>query len=245
MTTTLDLSELSRSLGGSARLGGRLAVPETPGPWPGVVAVHEIFGVDDVMVRQAERLAAAGYLVLMPDLFSDGGARRCLVSTLRAALSGKGRAYADIEAARRTLVAHPDCTGEVGLIGFCMGGAFALVAAGQGGYGAVSANYGVLPRKIDRALADACPVVGSYGGRDRTLPKAAAKLEAALTRAGVPHDVKEYPQAGHSFLNDAENAPKMVLPLTRIANIGPDPEAAADAWKRIEEFFARYLKPIN
>ncbi|MEV0052896.1 dienelactone hydrolase family protein [Saccharopolyspora shandongensis] len=240
--TTIDLTPRSAALGGSRKLTGHLAKPGGPGPWPGVVVVHEAFGVDDVMLRQTERMAEAGYLALLPDLFTDGGTRRCLVPTMRAALSGRGRAYADLEAARTELADRPDCTGKVGLIGFCMGGSFALVAAGRGIYDAASANYGQLPKDIDRALAEACPVVGSYGGRDGMLKGAAAKLDAALERAGIPHDVKEYPEAGHSFLNDAENAPRIMRPLLRISGAGPHPESAADAWRRIEDFFAEHLK---
>lgn len=174
------------------------------------------------MLRQTERLARAGYLALMPDLFADGGARRCLVPTMRAATSGRGRAWADLEAARQTLAEHPDCTGRVGVIGFCMGGSFALVAAGRGAFDAASVNYGLLPEDAERALAESCPVVASYGGRDRMLKGAAARLESVLEGAGVPHDVKEYPGAGHSFLNDAENAPRLLRPLTRISGIGPE-----------------------
>lgn len=84
-------------------------------------------------------------------------------------------------------------------------------------------------------------MVASYGGRDRMLKGAAARLESVLEGAGVPHDVKEYPGAGHSFLNDAENAPRLLRPLTRISGIGPEPESAADAWRRIEGFFAEHL----
>lgn len=171
--TPLDLTELSASLGGSRRLCGHLARPEGAGPWPGVV-VHEALGADDVMLRQTERLARAGYLTLMPDLFADGGVRRCLVPTMRAATSGRGRAWADLEAARQTLAEHPDCTGRVGVIGFCMGGSFALVAAGRGTFDAASVNYGLLPKDADRALAESCPVVASYGGCDRMLKGAAA-----------------------------------------------------------------------
>ncbi|KAA5825249.1 dienelactone hydrolase family protein [Saccharopolyspora hirsuta] len=240
-TTPVDLTARSSALGGSRKLTGHLATPAGSGPWPGVVVVHEAFGVDEVMLRQTERLAEAGYLALLPDLYTSGGARRCLVPTMRAALSGHGRAYADLEAARGALVDRDDCTGKVGLIGFCMGGAFALVAAGLGKFDAASANYGQLPKDIDRALAEACPVVGSYGGRDGMLKGAAAKLEAALERAGVPHDVKEYPEAGHSFLNDAENGPRVLRPLLRITGTGPHPESAADAWRRIEDFFAEHL----
>ncbi|MER7789623.1 dienelactone hydrolase family protein [Streptomyces sp. NPDC097640] len=236
----VDLSNLSAPAGGSRRLNGHLARPAGPGPRPGVVVVHEALGVDDVMLRQVERLARAGYLALMPDLFTQGGVRRCLVPTMRAALSGTGRAYLDIEAARAHLAALPDCTGAVGIIGFCMGGSFALMTAGRGGFQAASANHGMLPKDLD-ALAGACPVVASYGGRDRALRGAAARLRTSLDRLGVVHDVHEYPQAGHSFLNDAEVGPRPLRPLFRVMGMGPDPEAAADAWQRIETFFATHL----
>ncbi|HKT04836.1 MAG TPA: dienelactone hydrolase family protein, partial [Rugosimonospora sp.] len=197
----VDLSTATDVTGTSAELRGYLAEPPGGGKVPGVVVLHEAFGLNEVVQRQADRLAAAGYLALAPDLFSDGGARRCLVATIRSMQAGQGRAFADIEACRRWLAAQSRCTGRVGVIGFCMGGAFALLVAGRG-FDASSVNYGVLPRRLDPVVREACPVVASYGARDRSLRGAAAKLEAALERAAVPHDVKEYPAAGHSFLND-------------------------------------------
>ncbi|MFE1884362.1 dienelactone hydrolase family protein [Streptomyces diastatochromogenes] len=241
----VDLSPSSSRLGGSRRLTGHLARPAGEGPWPGVVVVHEALGVEEVMLRQTRRLADAGYLALMPDLFTQGGARRCLVATMRAALSGRGRAYQDIEAARDHLARHPDCTGAVGIIGFCMGGSFALMTAGRGQFDAAAANYGLLPKDLNAVLADACPVVGSYGGRDRMLQGAAARLDTALDRLGVVHDVKEYPDAGHSFLNDAEVGPRLLRPLLRVAGMGPHPASAADAWQRIETFFDTHLTTRN
>jgi carboxymethylenebutenolidase len=226
---------------GSHTLRGVLAVPSGDGPWPGVVLVHEAFGVTDVMRRQADRIASAGYLALMPDLFTEGGARKCLFATFRALSAGEGRAFVDIESARRSLVAREDCTGQVGVLGFCMGGGFALVVAARG-FAAASVNYGTLPKHLDDALEGACPVVGSYGGRDRSLRGAAATLETALSELGVRHDVKEYPHAGHSFLNDAQTGPRALRPVSKlILGAGPNPEAAADAWQRIEAFFAEHL----
>ncbi len=111
----------------------------------------------------------------------------------------------------------------------------------RAGRWAAAVNYGQLPRDLDAAVVGACPVVGSYGGNDRTLRNAAAKLDGGLTKAGVVHDVKEYPGAGHAFLNDTENGPRALRPLFRVAGMGPRPEAAADAWKRIEAFFAEHL----
>ena len=90
-------------------------------------------------------------------------------------------------------------------------------------------------------MAGACPVVASYGGKDRRPARAAAKLDEALTRAGVLHDVKEYPAAGHAFLNEAPNGPRLMRPMLRVMGVGPEPASAADAWRRIEAFFAAQL----
>jgi carboxymethylenebutenolidase len=239
--TDLDLTDRSARSGGSSPLRGYLARPVGEGPWPGVVMVHEVFGMDDVLRRHADHLAAMGYLTLAVDLFSAGGARRCLVSTMRAMSAGQGRAFTDIETARGWLTESPDCTGRVGIIGFCMGGGFALLSANRG-FDAAAPNYGPLPKDLDGALAGACPVVGSYGGSDRSLKGATARLETALTKAGVMHDLKEYPGAGHQFLNDAETGPRPLRPLFRIAGMGPDPDAAADAWSRIDAFFGEHLR---
>ncbi len=151
-----------------------------------------------------------GYLTLATDLFSDGGAKRCLVRTMQALVTGKGVAYADIAASRDWLREQAGCSGKVGVIGFCMGGGFALMTLAD--WDVAAPNYGTLPSRLDERLEGACPVVASYGGRDLSLRGAAAKLETALEKAGVAHDVKEYPAAGHSFLNEHENGPRLLAP---------------------------------
>jgi len=238
--TDIDLSAVAADRDGSRPLRGYLASPVGTGPWPAVVMIHEVFGLDDVMRGHADRLAGLGYLTLAVDLFSVGGARRCLVSTMRTLSRGHGRAFADISAARDYLAGSPDCTGKIGVVGFCMGGGFALLSAGDG-YAAAAVNYGQLPRDLDEALADACPIVASYGGQDRRLRGSASLLDAALDKAGVIHDVKEYPAANHAFLNDTETGPRILRPLLRVAGFGPEPESAKDAWDRIELFFATHL----
>jgi len=99
----------------------------------------------------------------------------------------------------------------------------------------------MVARRAEQALVGACPIVGSYGKKDRTMPAMAPKLERALTTLGVEHDVKTYPNAGHSFLNDAPNGPAALRPLLKVLNFGPEPASAADAWRRIEAFFAEHL----
>jgi carboxymethylenebutenolidase len=227
--------------GGTPELRGVLGIPEGSGPWPGVVLLHETFGVDGVMRRQVQRMAAAGYLALMPDLFTDGGARRSLVPTFRAVAAGEGRPFVDVEAARAHLAAMPDCTGRLGVLGSSVGGGLALQVAARG-FDAAAVNYARLPEDPHTALLGACPVVASYGGRDPALRGAAAELAAVLTRLGVRHDVREYPDAGHGFLHDAPVGPRVLRPVfRRVLRIQPDPVAAADAWARTEAWFAEHL----
>ena len=217
-----------------------LAVPPVgDGPWPGVVVLHESFGLNDDIRQQADRLAAAGYLALAPDLFSDGGRLRCLRATFRAAMSGRGKAFDDIETARTWLAGHESCTGRVGVIGFCLGGGFALLTAARG-FDASAPNYAHLPKDLDGALDGACPVVASYGGKDKTLRGTAATLEAGLEHAGVEHDVHEYPDAGHSFLNRHDLGPGGAL--LRVAGIGYHDPSAEHAWGRILRFFEVHLR---
>jgi carboxymethylenebutenolidase len=227
--------------GTSKELKGVLGIPEGTGPWPAVVVLHEAFGVDDEMRKQVARMAGMGYLALMPDLFSDGGMRRCISATMRSLSSGEGRAYADIEAARLQVKSDPRCSGKVGVIGFCMGGGFALMTLDRD-FDVAAVNYGMIPKDLDAAVENACPVVTSYGAKDVTLKGATAQLDDALTKAKVPHDSKEYPKAGHVFMNDKLNGWPIIRPLVRVMNFGPEPESAKDAWQRVEKFFGEYLK---
>jgi carboxymethylenebutenolidase len=221
-------------------LRAHLAVPPVgTGPWPGVVVLHEVFGLTVDVRQQADRLAAAGYLAVAPDLYSAGGAVRCLRSTFRALTSGEGDAFGDIEATRAWLAGRDDCTGRIGVLGFCLGGGFALLGATRG-FDASAPNYGPLPKDAEQVLRGACPVVASYGRRDLGLRGAAARLESTLTRLGVDHDVVEYPDAGHSFLNRHGLGPLAVL--ERIAGFNYHQPSAEDAWARILRTFERTLR---
>src|SRR5947208_15971197 len=102
----------------SCELNAYVAEPPGSGPWPGVVVVMDALGLSDDIRAQADRLAAAGYLAFAPDLYSSRGLR-CVLATLRASRSGQGPAYGDLKAAHAWLGAREDCTGRIGLIGFC------------------------------------------------------------------------------------------------------------------------------
>jgi carboxymethylenebutenolidase len=160
--------------------------------------------------------------------------------TVKALTTRTGKPFALIEQAREQLLGDPQVNGKVGVIGFCMGGGFALLVAADG-FDASSVNYGMVPDDVDEVLRGACPVVASYGGRDRQLAPAIPRLRAALEKNAVPYDLGVYPTAGHSFLNDATNGPAIFRPLLKVAHVGPDPVAAPDAWRRIEAFFGQHL----
>lgn len=221
-------------------LEAHLAVPPVgEGPWPAVVVLHEAFGLTDGIRQISDRFASAGYLAVAPDLFTAGGAWRCIRSTFRSLMAGEGKAFDDIEAVRLWVADRDDCTGRVGVGGFCMGGGFALVAASRG-FNASAPNYGMLPKNPNEALRGACPVVASYGAKDRALKGTAPKLARSLATLGVEHDVKEYPDAGHSFLNRHNLGPFSAL--ERVAGLGYHQPSAEDAWDRILRFFDRHLR---
>lgn len=220
----------------SGTLPAYLAVPTTPAPWPGVVVLHEIFGLNDDIRAQADRFAERGYLAIAPDLFAWSATPRCLVASVKAMAKGEGRLFDDVEGARQFLIGRDDCTGSVGVIGFCFGGGLAMLVAPKG-FAVSAPNYGHLPRKPELALSGSCPTVASYGAKDWTLKGAAPKLEAALTTLGVEHDVKEYATAKHGFLFEHTGKTAWSDPWM----VSYDAASADDAWQRIFSFFDRHL----
>ncbi|MGL4307164.1 MAG: dienelactone hydrolase family protein [Mycobacteriaceae bacterium] len=207
---------------------------------PGVVVLHDITGYGADIKKISQRVADAGYMVITPNLYSRGGPARCITRVFRELIQQRGRAIDDILAAKDFLKSQQDCTGSVGVIGFCMGGGFALVMSPKG-FDASAPFYGApLPLHINQALDNACPIVASLGKRDPLLIGAEKKLRQALEGKGVTNDIKAYSGVGHSFANE--------LPLqsiVRIIGFGFNQEATDDAFKRVFSFFKTHLNNLE
>jgi carboxymethylenebutenolidase len=211
-----------------SQVSGELSLPAGSGKAPGLVLIQEWWGVNDHIRDLADRFAAEGFVVLAPDLYHG-------VATKDPAEAGKlmteldgARAFADIEAAVLALHAHPRVNGKVGVTGFCMGGAYAFVAATR--IPEVSAAvpfYGVPP--AGRAdYAHAKPIMAHFAKTDQwaTVEKAEEILKEVTAHGGAM-TLHVY-EAEHAFVNDTR--PEVY-----------NPAAAKLAWERSVTFLHQQL----
>jgi carboxymethylenebutenolidase len=229
---------------GNDVIRGWLAQPDVPDGRAGIVLVPDVHGLSAHYQDVAARYAAVGYVTLAVDLYSREGAPvlgdlAAVTAWIRALPDG--RVLDDLVAARSHLVTYAGVAADaVAVIGHCMGGTYALLAAGRDDrWGACVAWYGMLryhhydernpASPLDRAGDLGCPLLGLYGEEDALIPRAdVAAWRSALATADRPVEVQTYPGAGHAFFNDTR----------------PDayrPVAAADAWMRTLAFLARWL----
>jgi carboxymethylenebutenolidase len=210
-----------------------LALPDGTGPFPGVVVVHEAFGLNDNIRDICARFAGEGYAALGVDLFAGRSRAACMARMFAGMMAGNLEHYGvpALKAALGQLAGRSEVdAGRIGAIGFCLGGSIVLTwACTDNRLTAIAPFYGMTPRPRE-ATRRLCPVVGSWPGRDLTT-RAAGVLETRLTAAGVPHDLKVYPGARHSFFNDQWRT--------------YDSAAAADSWRRVLAFFAEHVRDLR
>ena len=209
-----------------------LPAPEKGKKFPAIVLIQEWWGLDDWIKQDADRFAAQGYIAVAPDLYhgkatKDPAEAHELMRGLPA-----DRALRDIDAVTDTVLgARSDIDMKhIGLIGWCMGGGYALdFAMEQGGLAALVVNYGHLVDDAAKIQKISAPLLGNFAGTDRGIPPAEVRaFEGKLKADGKEADVKIYEGAGHAFMNP--NAKTY------------DAAAAKDAWQRIDTFFAKKLK---
>ena len=224
VTSTLRTETTARSY---------LVLPDALPPYPGVVVIHELFGLNENIRDICHHLAEQGYAALGVDLFAGRNTAICMARILVDWLAGRLDDFAvvDLKAALTRLAERPDVDGgRLGAVGFCIGGTLALTwACTDQRLHAIAPYYGSAPRRRE-ALRRLCPVVGSWPEKDFTTGSVGT-LEIELTHAGVPHDLKIYPDAGHSFFND------------RAGSYAP--AAAEDSWQRVLAFFDQHVKGVR
>ncbi len=211
--------------------------PRAPGPHPAVVVLHEIFGLNDDIRRIAARFAAHGYVAAAPNLFASGTWIGCFARSMQALRSGTGPLVETLDAIVEVVETRPD-TGKVGVVGFCMGGGFAILLGARERVAAAGVFYGDPRPRAE--LGRVCPLTGGYGGQDRMFAAKGRALIADLDALGKEHDIRIYDDAGHSYMSDAGHP--LLAWLTRpLMHVEYNDAAAEDSWRRMLAFFGRHL----
>ena len=222
-----------------------LAHPPGHGPSAGVVVIHHMPGYDEATKEITRTFAANGYTAIMPNLHwrdAPGASPDDAAAAARAAGGVPDeRLVGDVDGAARYLRSLGSATGKVGVIGYCSGGRQAFLAACRLPLDAAVDCYGAfvmdappdgMPLKVGPVVGLAgdlsCPLLGLFGAEDgHPSPAETARLEQELARLGKTFEFHTFPGAGHAFF--AVDRPSY------------RPQAAADGWQRIWEWFGRYL----
>jgi carboxymethylenebutenolidase len=209
-----------------------LYAPEGKGPFPGIVVIHEWWGLNDWVKEQASKLADQGYVALAIDLYR--GKVATTPDEAHEIMRGvpEDRAKRDLHAAVVFLQSQPNVNKDrLASIGWCMGGGYSLdVALQEPTLTAAVINYGHLATDPDSLKGIHASILGFFGAQDRGIPvDDVKKFEAQLKQAGKQVDIVIYADAGHAFENPNNKD-------------GYRPGDAADVWKRTVSFLASTLK---
>ena len=209
---------------------------------PGIIVLHELFGLNDDIRSITARFADNGYAALAPDLYSLGPPLKpiCIWQTMNNLRRGSGRAFDAIESCRVWLASRAEVDeSRLAVAGFCMGGGFAMLYAARAPLGAAAVFYGQAPRRAER-LDGICPTFAAYGEHDHIADGHAELLRGHLDTLGVEHEVVLYPDAGHSFMNQYDGLRGFMVRRAR-RTIGYHEASAESAWASMLEFFVEHL----
>ena len=223
------------------------ARPQGEGPFPGVVVIQHIMGVDEWIMEVCRRFAHHGYAAVAPNLYARiGSLGEGELDEIVARLRSKGglnddHVMSDVEASLAFLRAQPESSGRAGVIGFCMGGRFTYLAAGKlAGIDAAVDCWGggvaPAPDAVNRPAVAAvdftpsitAPVLGIFGNDDASpSPAEVDRTEAALKQHGKQYEFHRYDGAGHAFWVWGRGSYRQ--------------QQANDAWGRTWDFLAKHL----
>jgi len=211
---------------------GYLSLPSMPGKHPAIIVIQEWWGLNEWVKQQTDRFAGQGYVALAVDLYRGKVANdQEMAHELMRGLA-EDRAIADMKAGVDLVSKRADVNAsKIGVVGWCMGGGYALgLSLADPRVTATVINYGHLATEASTIARIHAPILGNFGGNDRGIPPADVKaFEAAMSKAGKSFDVKIYEGAGHAFMNPNNTQ-------------GYVADAAADAFKRLDAFFASHLR---
>jgi carboxymethylenebutenolidase len=184
-----------------------VAKPEGDGPFPAVIMIHEFWGLNDAIAGKADLLAEDGYLVIAPDTFR-GSTTGWIPRAIYQVVSNKPENIsADLDSIYAWLASQPDVHAErIGIMGFCYGGRTSLAYSLHNNRLAATVIFYGSP-ETDPAILKTLPgpVLGIFGGADQSIPvEQVNAFDAALTEAGVPHEITIYEGQPHAFVEDAE-----------------------------------------
>jgi carboxymethylenebutenolidase len=217
---------------GDETVQGILYTPSGKAPFPGIVVIHEYWGLNDWVKEQASKLSDQGYVALAIDLYRGKVADNPDLAHELMRGVPEDRAARDLHAAFEFLKSQPNVKKDrLASIGWCMGGGYALnLALQQPTLAAVVMHYGHVVTDPEQLKKINAAILGIFGGQDRGIPvEEVKKFEQQLKQLGKKVEVVIYPDAGHAFENPNNKA-------------GYRPEDSADAWKRTVDFLARTLK---
>jgi dienelactone hydrolase len=231
---------------GDLPLKGYLVLPEgVKEKRPGVLVVHEWWGLNDFARQRAKKLAEAGYVALAVDMFGEGkvaGHPDEAGRFANALMKNKKEAEKRFDDALEFLKRQPSVdSSRIAAIGYCFGGGVVLHMARQGAdlKGVVSYHGTLATDAPAKPGAVKARVLAFTGEADKMVPpEQVAAFRQEMEKAGASYRVVEYPGAKHSFTNpDADRlAKKFNLPL------GYDRKAAKDSWQQTLKFLKEVLR---
>ncbi len=211
---------------------GFLAMPKEEGIYPGIVMIHEWWGLNDNIKEMARSLAAEGYVVLAVDLYNGKVGKNSSEAGQLAGVvrSNPNEAIQNMKSAVEYLKNLGNVDKEkIASMGWCFGGAMSLQLALNEKLAATVIYYGNLETNTTKLSVIDWPVLGIFGSLDTSIPvDTVKKFEAALNEVGIENEIHIYEGVGHAFANPS--------------GMNYAPEQTKDAWQKTVEFLNRNLK---